>query len=177
MVDSSVTSSGSTVRRRACSRLSSWSSVAASGARHVATTRPWSLLRSSCLTCGEKSRGTLGDQRTGDSEEGDAQTEWGYGGRGCTHELEPDAPRRALHHGDASGGGRGRGGGREGPDRRRHCRSEMVPAHRRPRPSPFYLPPPSSSRLGRHHPWLGVAVMAGRRRGILFFAPLYLVVL
>jgi hypothetical protein len=25
----------------------------------------------------------------------------------CTHELEPDAPGRALHHGDAAGAGPG----------------------------------------------------------------------
>jgi hypothetical protein len=52
MVLSSVTSSGSTVRRPgACSSLSFWSSAAEPGVRHVATTRPPSLLRSSCRTC------------------------------------------------------------------------------------------------------------------------------
>uniref|UniRef100_A0A0A9CUM3 Uncharacterized protein n=1 Tax=Arundo donax TaxID=35708 RepID=A0A0A9CUM3_ARUDO len=50
MVLSSVTSSGSTVRRPACSSMSFRSSAAEPGARQVATTRPCSLRRRSCLT-------------------------------------------------------------------------------------------------------------------------------
>jgi hypothetical protein len=120
----------------------------------VATTRPWSLLRSSCRTCtGFAGRGSTPSKRriesVGRGESRMRRKGTGrrgeMGGRGWgrrTDELEADPPGRALHHGHAGGARGGRGG--EGPRGHRQPRHRCSSSHRRIRARPRF----NATRIG-----------------------------